>query len=168
MRAEEPGDPVKRLNLVAEQLPERDDQQVPDSVPAELAAAREPVLNYLAPGSPPGVVAAERRERHPQVTRREDAVLAAQPAARATVVGDRDDRGQVAGDTAHRGQAGVQTVAAAESHDPAAGRPDRVTHARDRDARPERPATGRPAWTRVPRRSPRFGVFRQCNRPPGS
>jgi len=93
------------------------------------------------------------------------------------VVGDRDDRGQVAGDPPQRGQRGEQAVAAAERDDPAPGRPApccpaelarRVTHARDRDGIPERPATARPAWRRAPRRSPRCGACRRCSPPPAS
>ena len=64
------------VDVVAEQLPERDDQQVADDVAAHLAVAGEPVLQHPRPGPAPLVVAAERGQRHPQVARRQHAELA--------------------------------------------------------------------------------------------
>ena len=121
-RPEQPAHPVERLDVVAEQLPQADDQQVADDVAAHLAVAGEAVLEHPRPGVAPLVVAAERRQRHPQVTRRQDAELAAQPARRAAVVGDGDDGGEVVDDEvvdqpAQRGERGVQAVAAAEGDD---------------------------------------------------
>ena len=96
--AEQPADPVEAVDVVAEQLPQRDDQQVADRVAVHLALAGEPVLEHPRPGLAPLVVAAQRGQRHPQVAGRQHAELAAQPARRAAVVGDGDDRGQVVDD----------------------------------------------------------------------
>ena len=52
--------------------------------------------------------------------------LVAQPAARAPVVGDGDDGGDLVGDVAQRGERGGQAVAAAEGGD------DRPGHSRPR------------------------------------
>ena len=68
--------------------------RLPTTWPCISPVAGEAVLQHLGPGAPPVVVAAERGERHPQVAGRQHAELAAQPAGRAAVVGDRDDRGQ--------------------------------------------------------------------------
>ena len=74
-----------------------------------------------APGAAPLVVAAQRGQRHPQVTRRQHAELGAQPAAGAAVVGDRHHRGELGRSTQpQRGQRRGQPVPAAE----------RDTHAR--------------------------------------
>ena len=61
----------------------------------QLAVTAKPVLDNPAPGGAPLVVAAQRGQRHPQVAGRQDAVLTAQPAARAAVVRNRDDRCQL-------------------------------------------------------------------------
>ena len=53
--------------MVAEQLPQRDDQQVADRVVVHLTVAGEPVLEHPCPGAAPVVVAAQCGERHPQV-----------------------------------------------------------------------------------------------------
>ena len=102
-------------DVVAEQLPQRDDQQVADGVAVHLAVAGEPVLQHAGPGAAPLVVAAQRGQRHPQVAGRQHAELAAQPARRAAVVGHGDDRGQVVDDVARSArQRRGQAVAAAE------------------------------------------------------
>ncbi len=54
----------------------------------------EAVLEDVGPGAAPVVVAAQRGQRHAQVTGREAAELLAQPARGAAVVGDRDDGGE--------------------------------------------------------------------------
>ena len=74
-RTEQLAHPVQGGDRVPELLPEPDDQQVADHVPAHLALAGEPVLQHPGPGVAPLVLAAERRERHPQVPRRQDAEL---------------------------------------------------------------------------------------------
>ena len=173
VRAEQPGHPVQALDRVAEQLPERHDQDVADRVAAQLRLAGEPVLDHPAPGGAPGVVAAQRGQRHPQVAGRQHAELPAQPAAGAAVVGHRDHRGQVPGHPAQRRQRGVQAVPAAQRHHPAAGRPPgdrrdrmgdlgarmtvlarhRPTRARGRGATPGCPATTPTAARRSPRPS---------------
>ena len=118
-RAEQPADVVESVDVVAEQLPEADDEQVADHVVAHLAVAGEAVLQHPRPGDAPLVAAAERGQRHPQVAGRQYAELAAEPARRAAVVGDGDDRGQVVDhelvdEQPQRRQRGVQPVAAAE------------------------------------------------------
>ena len=125
VRAEQPANPVEALDGIAEQFPERHDQDIADRVPAKIRVPGEPVLDNLAPGGAPVVIAAQRRQRHPQVAGRQHAELAAQPAARAAVIGDRDDGGELAGDPAQGGERGEQPVAAAERHDLAAVRPGR-------------------------------------------
>ncbi len=120
--AEQPADVVERVDVVAEQLPEPDDEQVADHVVAHLAVAGEPVLEHPRPGHAPLVAPAERRQRHPQVARGQHAELAAQPTRRAAVVGDGDDRGEVVDhelvdQQPQRRQRGVQPVAAAEGDD---------------------------------------------------
>jgi hypothetical protein len=79
--AEQPSHPFQARDRVAEQVPQRHDEQVPDGVPGELMIAAEPVLHHLAPGGAPVVVPAQRGQRHPQVTRRQDTEITAQPAA---------------------------------------------------------------------------------------
>ena len=89
-------------------------QQVAHRVAGQRADAAEAVLHEGAPPAAQLVVGGQRGHRHPQVARREQAQLAAQPAGRAAVVGHGDDGGDVVGEQAQRGQRGVQPVAAAE------------------------------------------------------
>ena len=108
---------------VAEQLPQRDDQQVADARGrAGRPRSAKRCWTTLAPGLAPLVVAAQRRERHPQVTRRQHAELAAEPAARPAVVGDRHDGGQRVGHPPQRGQRRGQAVTATQRGDARAGR----------------------------------------------
>ena len=65
------------------------------TVAAHLAVALETVLDHALPGATPLVVVAESGQRHPEVARWEHPELAAQPARRPTVVGDRHDGGQL-------------------------------------------------------------------------
>ena len=116
----EPGDGV------VVQLPERDDEQVAERVPAERAVAGEAVLQHVAPGLAPLALAAQRGQRHPQVAGGQHAELVAQPAGRAAVVGDRDDGGDLVGDVAQRGERRGQAVAATQRGD------DRPGHSRPR------------------------------------
>ena len=129
--AEQPADPVEGRDVVAELLPETDDQQVADDVAAHLAGAVEAVLQDARPGLAPLVVAAQGGEGHPEVARRQDAELGAQPSGRAAVVGHGDDRGEVDREPAQRGQGRVQPVPAAESGD-AGGSAVRSGHSRPR------------------------------------
>ena len=76
LRAEQPGHPVEPVDGLAEQLPQRDDQQVADRVVVQLTVAAEAVLQHVGPGPAPLVVAAQRGQRHPQITRRQYAELA--------------------------------------------------------------------------------------------
>ena len=118
---QEPPHDVEGADMVAELLPQRHDEQVADDVAVHLALAGEAVLEDTLPGAAPLVLAAQRGERHPQVTGRQDAELAAQPARRAAVVGHGDHRGQVVhhhvvDEVAQRTQGGVQAVPATERH----------------------------------------------------
>ena len=54
--------------MVAEQLPQRDNQQIADRVVMQISAALEPMLENISPRTPPFVVTAQGRERHPQIT----------------------------------------------------------------------------------------------------
>ena len=138
-RPEQPGDPVEPVDVVVQQLPERDDQQVAHRVAVHLAVGLEPVLEHLGPGLSPPVVAAQGRQRHPQVTGREHAELLAQPSRRAAVVGDRDHRRQVGGQPPQRGQGRGQPVPATQRDDRRLGRPAHPRPTPDR---------GRGGWPR--------------------
>ncbi len=117
MRPEQLADQVQGAHMVAELLPEGDDQQIADGVLVQLALAGEAVLDHPRPGLAPVVVAAERGQRLAQVAGGQHAELVAQPPAGAAVVGDGDDGGQITGDPAQRGERGGQPVAAAEGDD---------------------------------------------------
>ena len=145
-RAEEAGHPVERLDVVAEELPQADDEQVADHVAAHLALAGEAVLHDPLPGAAPVVVAAEGGERHPEVAGRQHAELAPQPAGRAAVVGDGDDGRRVRDDVPQRGQRGVEPVAAAE------GDHGELTETRPGHSRPRSRWVARTWWPRSPRR----------------
>ena len=143
--------------------------RLPTAWPSSVAVAGEAVLRDLAPQSAPVVVAAQRGQRHPQVTGRQAAELAAQPAARAAVVGDRDDRGQL----------GRSRAAARAARRPGRGRrrarpPGRAVVGRGRrrslatqvavdDAGRRR--RRRAAAGRAPRPWRRCGACRRCSRP---
>ena len=140
--AEQPAHPVQARDRVAEQVPQRHDEQVADGVAGQLAVAAEPVLHHLAPGGAPLVVPAQRGQRHPQVAGRQDAVVAAQPAARPAVVSDRHDRGELAGHLAQRRQRRRQPVPATERYRPRASL-QLLTPDRGPGAPPARPLPAR-------------------------
>src|SRR5215216_6052092 len=77
----------------------------------------ESVLQYVGPGTTGFVVAAQRRERLPQVTRGKAIELLPKSAGGAAVVSDRDNRGQVIGHAAQRGQGGCKAMPAAKGDD---------------------------------------------------
>ena len=77
---EQPADEVQAVDGVAEQVPERHDEQVAEGVPRQRPLALEPVLEHVPPGVAPLGVVAQRGERHPQVARRQHRELLAQPA----------------------------------------------------------------------------------------
>ena len=90
------------LEVAALDLGHRREQDVADGMPAERAAvlrarigrrAGEAMLEHLAHER---LVVGEGREAAPDVADRRDRQLVAQHARRSAVVGDRDDRGQVA------------------------------------------------------------------------
>ena len=79
----------------------------------------EAVLEHPGPGVAPLVLAAQRRERHPQVAGRKHPELRPQPPRRAAVVGHGDHGGQLVDDQvvdqhAERAQRRGEPVAAAE------------------------------------------------------
>ncbi len=109
--------PVEPGHGVAGLLPQGGDQQVADRVAGQLPLPAEPVLDDLLPGAAPGVVAAQRGQGHPQVPRRQDAELRAQPAAGPAVVGHADDGGERVGHPAQGLQRGCEAVPAPERDD---------------------------------------------------
>ena len=123
MRAQQPADQVEGLDVVAELLPQGDDQQIADRVFVQVALGLEAVLDDAGPGLAPVVVAAQRGQRLAQVAGRQDAQLVPQASAGAAVVGHGDDGGEVAGDPAQRGERGGQAHAAAERDDLGLGAP---------------------------------------------
>ena len=70
------GRPSPGRRPVVQRLPQRGDEQVADRVAGRSPVAAEPVLDHVAPGAAPVVVAAQRGQRHPQVAGRQDADLA--------------------------------------------------------------------------------------------
>ena len=103
--------------MVAEQFPQRNDQQVPQCVLVQLSLAGEPVLQDLGPGTSPLVVPAECGQRLPEIPRGQHTELLTQPARGTTVVGNGDDRRHVAADATQRGQRGGQPVTSPERDD---------------------------------------------------
>lgn len=104
VRAEQLADQVEGLDVVAELLPQGDDQQIADRVFVQVALGLEAVLDDAGPGLAPVVVAAQRGEGLAQVPRGQHAQFVAQAAAGAAVVGHGDDGGEVAGDPAQCGE----------------------------------------------------------------
>ena len=127
-----PADGVERRHRVAQRVDQPGDEQVADRVARQRADAAEAVLHEGAPPAAQLVVGGQRGHRHPQVARREQAQLAAQPPGRAAVVGHGDDGGDVVGEQAQRGQRGVQSVAAAEGDGLKPGWRGRCAHSRPR------------------------------------
>ena len=99
--------------------------RLPSAWPGSAPVPGETVLQHVAPGVAPVGVVAERRQRHPQVAGRQDVELLAQPPARAAVVGDRDDGGDLVGEQPQRGQGRGEPVAPAERDDAALVRQSR-------------------------------------------
>ena len=98
--------------------------------------------------------------------------LVPEPAGGTAVVGHRDDRGELVGDPAQRGQRGGQAVAAAEGDHPRAAGPERwrrpagAAHSRPRSRCSTvvgDPGRSQPA-ARTPRPSPCCGACRRCSR----
>ena len=134
--AEDPPEFVECGDRVGQHLAEAGEQQVADRMTRQRAVAAEPVLDDGGPQPAVRAVRGQRRQRHSQITRRDDIEFGAQPPGRAAVVGHRDDGGDVRGEPAGGGQGGVEPVAAAESDDARGGvrvqRPHRPGHSRPR------------------------------------
>ncbi len=63
---------IEPFDRVLKQVPERDDQQIAQRVAGERSLASEPMLHDAGPRESPRAVFTERREGHPQITRRQD------------------------------------------------------------------------------------------------
>jgi hypothetical protein len=111
--AEKAGGLLDTLCKVPGRRSERRDEQVAEGVSLELAGA-EAVLEGLGEERPVGK---ERTEAAAEITRGRDAELGTESAGRATVVGDRDDGGDLAGVSAGRPQRLGGTVATPEGYD---------------------------------------------------
>ena len=161
---------------VAEQLPQRDDQQVADGVPVQRARRCAnrcwSTSRQVRPHSSSPHSAASAIRRSPGGSTPE---LASQPAARAAVVGDGHDGGGLVGDLAQRRERGGEPVAAAERDDARKSSgsvvavPSAVTRAPGRGATTvaSTPCVAQPAPP-APRPSPRCGACRRCSRPRSS
>ena len=118
---EQTADQVQTADGVPEQIPQRDDQQVTDSVPTEVTVAGEPVLEDVAPLVAPFGVIAQRRQCHPQISWWENVELVPQPSAGAAIVGDRHHRSDPVGDQPQCREGGSKAVPPAEGNDCRAG-----------------------------------------------
>jgi len=78
VRTQQPTDEVQPVDVLPEQLPDGDDQEVADGMVVEGTATGEAVLQDVGPGATPFVVAAQGSQRHPQVTWWQDVELFAQ------------------------------------------------------------------------------------------
>lgn len=121
--AENPAQLVERGHRIGQQLVEAGQHQVADGMPGQRATAAEPMLDDGRPQPAVRTVGCQGRQRHSQITRRNDVELAAQPAGGPAIVGDGDHRGDVVGEPAGRGQRRVQTMATAEGDDTSHSRP---------------------------------------------
>ena len=108
---------VERGNGIGQHFVEPGKQQVADRMSGQSAAATEPVLDDRRPQLTVRGIGCQRRQRHSQIAWRHDVQLAAQPAGRAAVVGDRHHRGDVRREPSRRRQRGVQPVPSAEGDD---------------------------------------------------
>jgi hypothetical protein len=105
------GAPQRPQHVAAGALGERQQHQVAQRMSREitaLEAMRQHVGQFL--------LACQRQERHPQVAERDDAQLAAQPAARTAVVRGGDHRGRCDMQAARRQQHTRQPVASANGY----------------------------------------------------
>ena len=107
----------------------------------ERPSAAESVLQNVGPGTAGLVIAAQRRERHSEVPRRQAVKFVGKPAGRSAVVSDRYDRGQVVGHPAQRRQRRGQSMPTTEGHH---SRERRTQRARRDEARHFAGAHSRP------------------------
>ena len=122
---------------IAEHLGQSGQDEIAHRMPGKCADTAEAMLNGPSPVDYLGFVRRESCQRHPEVSRRDDAEFGAQPARRTTVVGDRDHGGDVDRQASDGLERGEQSVPAAERDD---GRPlgclpramCRFTHSRPR------------------------------------
>ena len=172
--AQQPAHPVEGPHVVAHELPEPDDEEVAQRVALHVALPREAVLEDVGPRAAPVVVAAERGERHPQVTRRQHAELPRsrpeEPPLSATVTTAVSVDGEVGLAAPERAEGREEAVPAARGR----RRPGRCSRASPslppevavRARRCRSPA--RAAARRSPRSSRRCGACRRCSRSPPS
>ena len=155
LRAEQPADPVEPLDVVAEQLPERDDQQVADGVAVHLALAAEAVLEHAAQvwpqsSSPQSAASAIRRSPGGSTPNSRRSRPEEPPSSATVTTAVRSLR-----DPAQRRQRGGQPVAAAERDDVRVSRCRALGHGHSRprsrcDAATSMPASrSRPAISSV-------------------
>ena len=109
--------PVESGDVVSQQLPQRQDEQVSQGVVIELPVPLKPVLEHVPPGQPPLGVLAQGGQRHPQVPRRQAVELPTQTPRGPAVIGDGDDGGEPVSDVPQRPERGGQAVPAPQGHD---------------------------------------------------
>lgn len=91
----------------------------------QRTTAAESVLQNSCPQASVRAIGCQRRQGHSQIARRHHIELAAQPARRATVIGDGHHGGNVGCQPAGRRQRRIQAVSAAQ-------RDDAIGHSRPR------------------------------------
>ena len=108
---------AKRRDRILQLVHQAGEDQVADRMSGQRAAATEAVLEQVGTTSPRRVVspasAVRAIRRSPGGS---NAQLAADAAGRPAVVGDGDDRGELAGELPQRGQRGVQAVPPTQRH----------------------------------------------------
>ena len=126
--------PAQPVHRVAQQLPEGDDQEVPERVVVQgglvgghLGGA-EAVLHDVGPGPTPVGVVAQGGQRHAEVAGRQHRHLPADGAGGAAVVRHRDDGREVPGHVPQGREGRGEAVAAAEGGDPGRGAGHARTH----------------------------------------
>ena len=115
MGAQQPGDPVESDHMVVVDLPQSAMSRLPTAWPSREPGRCEAVLDHVAPDASPSVRTAP--ERHPQISGRQAAQLAAEAARRSAVICDRHHSGEVLRDQAERPQRRIEAVTAAERDD---------------------------------------------------
>jgi hypothetical protein len=112
--ADEISDARQRRQRILESVHQAADEQVADRMAGESAMTAEAVLQHAGPHRIIPVLAGQGGQGHSQVTRRQQAQFAADPAGRPAVVGDGDDSGEVGCQLTQRRQRRVQPMSATE------------------------------------------------------
>ena len=116
--AEQVSNEVKACDVVAQLIPDRRDQQVPDGMVLERPIAGEAVLQDARPSATPFIVAAQCGKCHAQVAGWEYAELLAEASRGAAVVGHRHDTGELPGQVTQCRKTGGETVPTSQSDNP--------------------------------------------------